>query len=158
MSAGISAAVRIERDPAFWIGVAQHPMVTPLLGDLNAVQIADVIARPNILPLASDHGGFLFASIDSLGRVLELHTLYTPEGWGREVHAAAKAAFEFVFDRGAVMVFTYDIEENPRSRPPRTFGFRPAGERLTSPHGAAQAWVLTREGWMASPGRASACH
>lgn len=148
--------IREERSPAFWQGVADHPEVASrvFLGG-QSHDLSAIVASPNVLPLASEHGGFLFARLDGFGRVYELHTMYRPEGWGREVLTASKLAFAKVFDLGAQLVSTYEVEGWWRSRPPKSFGFiRAGGFRPVPgiiPH--LSTWVLTSDAWDASPAR-----
>lgn len=146
--------VREQRDPAFWQGVAEHAQVAPhvFLGK-GPVDLAPIVTAPHVLPLASEHGGFLFVQLDQIGRIRELHTLYTPEGWGREVLKASKAAFDLVFQSGCQVVTTYEVEGWWRSRPPKSFGFQRAGDFRAVPSiGAAlSTWVLTVAAWEASP-------
>lgn len=146
-----------NRDPHFWHRIASHPQVCELLGTFSLEQVAAVLARPTLLPLASENGGFWFATADSLGRVHELHTLFTPEGWGREVHAAAKEAFHRMFAGSCDLIVTSQMRDNPRSQPPRSFGFRPAGDFAHTHLGDARTWVLTRDAWIASPARRTSC-
>lgn len=145
--------IREARDPGFWQAVADHPEVAPhvLLGRPD-LDLAAIVTHESVLPLASDNGGFLFCRLDGLGRLWELHTLYRPEGWGREVLLAAKQAFQRVFEVGQV-VTTYEVEGWWRSRPPKSFGFQQAGEFRAVPDlGAAlSTWVLTKAAWEASP-------
>ncbi|MGI8839951.1 MAG: hypothetical protein ACR2F8_04070 [Caulobacteraceae bacterium] len=142
--------IRLERDPAFWRDIASHPAVAGAVMGLDPDAVAAAAQRPSQLPLASDNGGFLFGQMDALGLVRELHTLYRPAGWGREVAGAAKEAFEWVFSAAQVVV-THELENNPHSRPPRSFGFTPAGEWQATVIGPLRAWVLTRAAWEASP-------
>jgi len=142
--------IREERDQAFWFDIASHPAVQGAIMGLDPRQIAEVSQRPTILPLASDNGGFFFGQMDGLGLVRELHTLYRPAGWGREVARAGKEALEWVF-RAVQIVTTYQIEANPLSQPPRSFGFVQAGEWQKTAVGSARMWVLTRAAWEASP-------
>lgn len=137
-----------DRDAAFWNAVATHPEVAPhvFLGR-EGLDLSDIVRHPSVQPLRSEHGGFLFCRLDGLGRVYELHTLYTPEGWGREVLTAAKAAFAQIFDAGAQLVTTYEVEGWWRSRPPRTFGFKPAGDFAPSNFGSLKTWFLTLDAW-----------
>lgn len=148
--------IREERDPGFWQRVAEHPEVAPhvFLGH-GPIDLAGIVAHPSIMPLASEHGGFIFCRLDSLGRVWELHTLYTPEGWGREVLGALKAATERMFQAGAQAITTFSVEGWWRSRPPKSFGYVEAGDYAAVPHlGAAlSTWVLTKRAWDASPAR-----
>ena len=148
--------IREERDPAFWSAIAAHPAVAPhMLLNGGTVDMAQVVSLPTVLPLAAKHGGFLFAQLDNIGRIYELHTLFTPDGWGREVLQAAKQAFARVFAQGAQLVTTYEVEGWWRSRPPKSFGFLRAGDFRAVPElGAAlSTWVLTSDAWDNSPAR-----
>lgn len=146
--------IREERDPAFWTAVYEHPEVKPRVGLGHELDLAGIVSSPGVTPLAADHGGFIFAQLDGLGRTHELHTLFTPEGWGREVAQAAKDAFAFMFDRGADLIITQEVAGNRRSQPPRSFRFTPAGDFRPSPLGPdLRSWVLTRAAWEASPAR-----
>lgn len=103
-----------------------------------------------LLPLAAEHGGFIFAPRDALGRVVELHTLFTPEGWGREAAMAGKQALAMVFDRYDLVV-TYERVGDWRTRPPRSFGFKPCGGDFDMNDTTWRLWQLSREMWRASP-------
>jgi len=116
-----------------------------------SLSLAEIVQHPTVTPLRAEHGGFLFVAQGGLGRVYELHTLFTPEGWGREVAAAAKSAFRHMFDGGAQIVTTYEVEGWFRSRPPRSFGFRPVGDFAPSPFGSLRTWILTADAWAGSP-------
>lgn len=152
--------IREERDPAFWAQVANHPDVRDavlLSGELP--DLARVCADPLVYPWASAHGGFLFYQRDGLGRVFELHTMFTPDGWGREVAQAAREAFTALFLRGADLVFTLEVRDSPNSRPPLSHGWKEAGPFSFAPELAAEvrSWVLTRTAWDASPVRRRMC-
>src|SRR5690606_41931560 len=99
----------------------------------------------------------LFCRLDGLARVWELHTLFTPEGWGREVLSGAREAFSTLFARGAQVVTTFEVAGWWRSRPPLTFRFKPAGGVEPSPLGSVKTWVLTRDAWEGSPVRRMRC-
>lgn len=144
--------IREERNPAFWRGIADHPEVSQaaIFGDA-AMDLADIVQHPSVLPLASEHGGYLICRLDGLGHVCELHSMFTPEGWGREAMLAAVDAFDLAFAGGMQVLTTYEVSTNPRSRPPKRFGFVRAGE-FQGPYGL-RSWVLTRAAWEASPGR-----
>lgn len=122
-----------DRDLAFWSQV-----ITPQT-DLGFLQ------SPFVLPLRSEHGGYLLARLDALGRVWDLHAAYTPLGWGREAHAALKAVLRRLDDWQLINVS--EVEGNRRSRPPLSFGFRPAGPMQAG----FRTWFLTRAAWEASP-------
>lgn len=150
--------VRLERDPLFWAEIMQHPSVFALVGSPTDAQVAEIVTRETIMPLASTHGGFLFARLDNLGRVVEMHTAFTPEGWGREANLALKESLNRVFAEGHQVVVTYETADNPRSLPPRSFGFTPAGEFGGSSLGMLRSWVLTCAAWRASPAYLRSCH
>jgi hypothetical protein len=143
--------IREHRDPEFWIGVYEHPAVKPHVGLGGELDVAAVVSNPLVVPLRADHGGFLFIRLDGLGRVHELHTLFTPEGWGREVASAAKEAFGLMFDRGADLIVTYEVAGNRRSQPPLSFRFQAAGGFAPDLGASLRTWVLTRSAWEASP-------
>ena len=143
--------IRIERNPAFWIGVASHPAVAGALMGERAEGVGTWAQRDDVLPIASSNGGFLLTRLDPLGMVAELHTLFTPEGWGREVVLAGIEAIGAVWTCGFQTIVTTEIRANPRSRPARTFGFQRCGEWKATPWGDARQWLVTRETWNASP-------
>lgn len=147
--------IREERDPAFWTAIYEHPEVKPRVSLGHDLNLAKVVANPSVEPLAAEHGGFLFIRLDGLGKVYELHTMFTPEGWGREVAAAAKDAFALMFDKGADLIVTHEVAGNRRSQPPLSFRFAPVGEFTWVPALDAdlRTWVLTRLAWNASPAR-----
>jgi hypothetical protein len=141
--------IREDRDPGFWTGIASHPALAHLLHGRPPEDIALVLDRA--VALRAEHGGFLFLPADSFGRAYELHTLFTPEGWGREVFTAAREAFDHIFGRGD-LVITHETP-HPQSRPPRTFGFSPLGEFTEGAFGPLRLWALTRDAWARSPAR-----
>lgn len=143
----------VEDRSDWWREIADHPEVKPHICLGSELDVMAVVTHPSVLPLRSEHGGFLFAGLDGLGRVYELHTLFTPEGWGREVLSSSKLAFNEIFGRGAQLVTTFEVEGWWRSRPPRSFGFRPLGGFAPSRLGSLQTWILTRDAWEASPAR-----
>jgi hypothetical protein len=147
--------IREDRDPAFWAGVASHPQVEPQVTFGQDLDFAEIVSNPWVLPLRAEHGGFLFVRLDGCGRVYELHTLFTPEGWGREVLLALKEAVDVVFNRGAQVIVTYDIEGHWRSRPPKTFRFEPCGDFAEAPNfpHRLRTWSLSSAAWNASPAR-----
>ena len=143
--------IRVERDPAFWEGVAGHPALAGALMGMSAEDVGRVATQGHVLPVAADHGGFFFARIDPLGFVAELHTLFTPEGWGREALTAGVQAINLVWLCGFQTVVTHEVETNPRSRPPKTFGFTQAGDWRETPFGSLRLWTLNETAWRASP-------
>lgn len=150
--------IREERNPAFWVEVMSHPAVFGAVGQPSPQAIAEIVTRPGVLPLAAEHGGFIFSPLDALGRVAELHTAFTPKGWGREANAAGKEALNRVFRDTFQVLVTYELADNPRSQPPRSFGFVAAGDMAPSPMGLARTWMLTAAGWRGSPVYLRSCH
>ncbi|HEY2051208.1 MAG TPA: hypothetical protein VGH03_17855 [Caulobacteraceae bacterium] len=145
------AVIRIERDPDFWTRVASDPAVAVALGGMAPEAVGAWAGRAEVLPLASAHGGFLLTRLDPLGMVAELHTLFMPEGWGREVVLAGIAAIGAVWTCGFQTIVTLEMKANPHSRPARTFGFQRCGDWKATPWGDARQWLVTRESWNASP-------
>ncbi len=145
--------IREERDGAFWRDIASHPAVHGAIMGLSPDAVAEASGREDTIPLASDNGGFLFCRMDRIGMVVELHTLYRPAGWGREVFRAAQEACEWILGApgGHQIIVTYEMETNAHSQPPRSFGFVRAGEWQKTPVGSLRAWVLTRAAWESSP-------
>ena len=123
LSAGVWM-IRIERKPGLWeVGRPSGMRPGPLWGSYAGS--GGIHGGPAHRPaLAAEHGGFFFTRLDALGLVMELHTLFTPEGWGREVLTAAKAACHVVF-RGRCQVMT--TMEWPTTRAPSRPG--PSGSR-----------------------------
>jgi len=147
--------VELSRDVAFWTKVAEHPEVGPHVSWGQEIDIGALVEHPRVLPLRAEHGGFLFVQLDGLGRVYELHSLFTPEGWGREVSRTLKAALEEVFGQGAQVVTTYQVSDNWRSQPPKSFRFEPAGDFAPALGKELRTWILTRAAWEGSPARRS---
>jgi hypothetical protein len=143
--------IRVERDPAFWTAVAGHPAVIGMMNGADPRIIGTLALSDRVLPLAATHGGFLFIRQDPLGMVCELHTLFTPEGWGREAWAAGIKALGAVWLLNFQLITTLEMRANWRSQPPRSFGFQRAGDWRATPHGEARMWILTKAGWDASP-------
>ena len=140
--------IREERSPEFWRDVMDHPAVCHVKMGLP-VPIEAMVAHDSVTPLASENGGFLFCRLDGLSRVFELHTMFKPEGRGREVSAAAKEAFARMFEGGAKIITTYEIEG--WTAPPLSFGWRSAGDFEPTAYGPVRTWVLTLEAWNRSP-------
>ncbi len=85
--------IRIERDPAFLVRESRlTPSVTARAAWVAARQrwAALASAGSDMLPHGERAtGGFLFGRLGRpLGFACELHTLFTPEGWGREALVA----------------------------------------------------------------------
>jgi hypothetical protein len=153
--------IRVERDPAFWEAVAAHPAVAATLGHVQPGQVGAMATASHVLPLASEHGGFMFIRLDGLGFVCELHTLFTPEGWGREALLAAVEAVGAIWLLDYQAIVTCEMAGNERSRPPASFGFKQAGDWRETPLGTLRLWVLTRAAWSQSAAakrRRAKCH
>ncbi len=149
----------INRDAGFWNAIATHPAVAPaaFMG-LPAVDLAPLVEPESSLPLASEHGGWIFSTLDPHGFVYELHTIYTPEGWGREVHSHAKLCFKRVFETASLVV-THEQEGYNNTRPPLSFGWRSSGDfKDVGLPRKPRMWVLTKEAWAASPVGKKLCH
>lgn len=138
-----------DKDPAFWLDIVSHPALAHMRAGQDPAAILPALDRA--IALRSAHGGFLFFPADSFGRAYEMHTLFTPEGWGREAFHAAREAFDLMFDR-ADLVLTHQTD-HPQSRPPKTFRFAPLGEFTPTPHGPIRLWMLSRDAWLGSPAR-----
>jgi len=148
-----------NRDPRFWREVINHPDVLPWVARGQVLNIEALLQHPGVTPLASDHGGYWFIQTDALGCVFELHTMFTPQGWGREALETAREAFRQMFASGANLIVTTETADNARSRPPLSFGFREAGPYRNSPLGDQRTWFLTRDAWEQSPARRRVkCH
>ncbi len=128
-----------------------------MLMGLPAERVGELVSRSDMLPLASEHGGFLFSRTDATGFIAELHTLFMPEGWGREALSAGVQSLGVVWALGFQLVGTFEAEANLRSRPPRTFGFRQCGDWRATPIGALRLWTLSLSDWTNSPARRLKC-
>jgi len=149
----------INRDVAFWDGVACHPDVAPhVFMGREPSTLAPLINHVGVLPLASSNGGVLFVSIDPLGMVREMHTMYKPEGWGREVALFGKQFIEEAF-KVCSLITTNEQEGHWRSSPPKSYGWKSSGDfREAGLPKRVRLWLLTYEAWIASPvGRKMQC-
>ncbi len=142
--------IRIERDPLFWARVAAHPAVAPILQVVDPALVGVLATRPEFLPIAAEHGGFLLQRRDELGFAWELHTLFNPEGWGREAVVAGIEALGLMFGTNARLISTFEVKANPRSRPWKGLGFAPAGDWAATPVGELRLWILTKAAWSES--------
>lgn len=142
----------IRRDVAFWDRIASLPEVAPhiFLGK-GPQSLGPVIENPAVRPYASENGGLIFSPADDHGFVMDLHTLYAPEGWGREVAKFSKLAFADIF-RTASLILTHEQEGYWRSRPPRSHGWQACGDYTDCGFPRRlKLWSLSREAWNASP-------
>lgn len=140
----------ICRDAAFWDRIAGHPEVAPhIFMGAQPVSLS-VLFDQGAFGLRSENGGCIFVPRDPLGMVLEMHTLFTPEGWGREVAKAGRGFMAHVFER-ASLVLTHEQDGHWRSRPPRSHGWIACGDfqDVGLPR-RLRLWALTREAWMNS--------
>jgi hypothetical protein len=143
--------IRVERDPAFWTAIAAHPAVAPMLRGADPASIGALATRKDFVPLAAEHGGFLLQRRDeAFGFAWELHTLFTPEGWGREAVVAGVEALGLLFGSDACLISTLEVKDNPRSRPWKGFGFAEAGGWARTPLGELRLWILTKSAWAES--------
>lgn len=147
----LDAGLRIERDAAWWTAIARHPALGEALMGLPPEAVGALCRRADMLPLAATHGGFLFARDGALGFTAELHTLFTPAGWGREAARAGRSALSFVFAGGVQLVTTFEVAGRRRSRPPVSFGFSLAGDWRATPLGPLRLWSVSGAAWSASP-------
>lgn len=142
-----------NRNPDFWREIAAHPQVAPHVSLGMAVDVGELVSRARVVPLASEHGGFLLFQLDGFGRMFELHTMFTPEGWGREVLSAAKEMHSFVFNAGVEILTTLEVKDHWRSQPPKSFGWQQTGDfrAIGDTQTEGRFWFLTRDAWWASP-------
>ncbi|MDB5483466.1 MAG: hypothetical protein JWO83_4519 [Caulobacteraceae bacterium] len=118
-----------------------------MLQGVEPALIGALAARREFMPIAAEHGGFLLQRRDDLGFAWELHTLFTPEGWGREAIVAGIEALGLMFGSNAGLISTFEVKTNPRSRPWKGFGFAPAGDWTPTPVGELRLWILTKSTW-----------
>lgn len=132
----------------FWRSVAEHPQVKPHVSlGLDVDWWTPLLNHPAVRVIEGAHGGYFLAQLDPLGRVYELHAAITPEGWGRAAGELLKGALTSLAAWDVILVS--EVAGNWRSRPPKSFGFRPAGPF----EGQFRTWVLTRHAWESSPAR-----
>jgi hypothetical protein len=140
--------IQINRSEAFWRPITEHPAIKHHLDLGTGVDwLPTVLASDDVLPLASSHGGYFLHRLDPYGHLWDLHAAFSPEGWGRVANATLKAALLFL--PAWQLVTASEVGGNWRSRPPKSFGFRPAGPL----EGWSRTWFLTRSAWEASPAR-----
>lgn len=149
----------INRNVKFWDAVAQHESVAPFVFMGTEKQsLAPLIECEKNIPCASTTGGILFVQMDHLGLIFEMHTMFLPDGWGREVAMFGACALNRVFEK-AQMVVTYEQEDHWRSRPPKSHRWKSAGSFVD--HGLPKRlkmWYLTKEDWLSSPvGKKTRC-
>ena len=146
----VRPVIREERDPSWWTAIASHPAVADGIYGMTPDAVGRIAERADVTPLASENGGFLFARLDTLGFSRDMHCIYTPAGWGREVTLALVIALDAIFQQASV-IHVFEMATNPNSRPPRSFGFAIAGEFRRTNFGFLRSWVLTQTAWESSP-------
>lgn len=120
--------------------------------------VDQLVASERVLPLAARHGGIFMVQLDGVGFVREMHTMFRPEGWGREAALAMREATQAVFDGGARLITTQKAEGG--EGPPHAHGWQVVGEfaEVGLPH-RLKLWILTKDAWETSPaGRKRLCH
>jgi hypothetical protein len=133
----------ICRDPAFWQPIIDHPLVKPhvsLGSDVDWLSV--LLDSPMCVPFRGEAGGYFLVRMAH--GTWDLHAAFEPRGWGRDANVTLKRAL------GAVewdLIVSLEVDGNWRSRPPRSFGFRPA-EPMRS---GLRLYHLTRAAWEASP-------
>lgn len=136
----------IDRDEVFWRSVCEHPDVEPWVSlGIKTDWLAPLLGAAHVQPFRSEHGGYFLVKMDPLGRLWDLHAAFTPEGWGAEASSTLKATLRDL--GGWDLITSTEVGGNWRSRPPRSFGFRPSAPA----HGGYRTWILTRAAWEASP-------
>lgn len=140
-----------DNDPAFWRSIADRPEVAPHVKLGTDFDIGALVSDPRVVCLRSGGGGYLFVPMDGVGRCFDLHALFQRLAWGREASTALKDALDIMFARGAALIVVSEVGGWWRSRPPRSFGFRPASD--FAPVGAhmIRTWFLARDAWERSP-------
>lgn len=141
--------IREDRGADFWTRIAGHPEVERTLFGLPPELVGVNMMRPEVRHFSSLRGGWAFVRLDSIGLVWDTHAMFTPKGWGREAHGVLKHALRAMFKTAHVLLVSET--DNPRSRPPISFGFRPSGEPTDTTIGPLKTWVLTRAAWERSP-------
>ena len=142
----------ICRDVAFWDRIARHPEVAPhIFMGCEPETLAPLVLNPKARPYASEHGGVIFLPVDHLGFVVEMHTLFTPEGWGREVALFGKRVMPDILQT-ASLILTHEQDGRWQSRPPRSHGWKASGDfKDVGMPRRLRLWALSREAWLASP-------
>lgn len=138
--------MRIERNPSFWREIASHEDVSHIT--CGEVVSFEEVALDNVMPYACECGGYIFIRLDPFGRIYDLHSLFTPVGWGVTAYNLGVEALNTLPDWQVIT--TYQTE-HPQSRPPKSFGFQAAGDFSPTPYGLWKTWVLTRTSWESSP-------
>ena len=143
--------MRLSTDAAHLARVWNHPRVrgsvsfglTELLTEQNAAQLLAAGA----LYLANDYGGFLLIPNADLS-VYDLHTQFTPEGWGRYADDAAWAQ-RYMFTRTpCVAISTFvPLDNRIAYRAALRFGFIDVGG-TTELNVSGRSLLLTVKRWV----------
>lgn len=143
--------IELEADVSWWDGVAACPEVGPhVFMGREPFSLSALLDQHGAIGLRGENGGAIFIPRDPLGIVLEMHTLFRPEGWGREVALVGREIMGLVF-KATSLLLTHEQEGYWRSRPPKSHGwvacadFQDVGLPVR-----LRLWALTREGWMNS--------
>lgn len=142
-----------DSDPDFWRSIADRPEVAPHVKLGTDFDIGALVSDPRVICFRADGGGYLFVPMDGVGRCFDLHALFKRSSWGRETSKALKDALGVMFGRGAAMVIVSEVSGWWRSRPPRSFGFRPASDFAPAGDHLIRTWFLARDAWERSPAR-----
>lgn len=149
--------MREERGLDFWLPVFEAEECQPAHCGLqvNAEALGKFLQSPFVMPLAGDHGGYLFVQKDDHGMIWELHSLFKRPGWGKEAARIGKAALFRMFGEGMQLLYTYEVKGLPS--PPLSYGWKPAqSDYGVSAIGPVRIWILTKTGWECSSARRSA--
>lgn len=141
-----------NRCPAFWARIANDPTVRPTLGGEGPLAFDDLLDRPDVVALATEHGGFIFTQ--AFPARWEMHSLFLPQGRGRAVLSAFREAARFMFSAtDCVEIITKAADSN---RPAQFMACR-AGFRMTFrreaawPDGSGIAYyVFGLDDWIAA--------
>ena len=82
-------------DPAHFNAVANDPSVRPFLGGEGQIDLTPLLRNPAHVGIATEHGGFVLVN-QGEGRY-EVHSMFLPEGRGREAVEAMRAASAYLF-------------------------------------------------------------
>lgn len=98
-------------DPARLNFLANHPEIRPHVGGEGALDLTALALNPAVIVLDSEHGAFVLVPI--LPQVYELHTMFLPEGRGRDFFDRAREMFRYVFcETDAVEIVTKVPDDN----------------------------------------------
>lgn len=105
--------------------VANDPTVRPWLGGDGPINLAPLLADPTTLAIVTPHGGIIAVPLDE--HRYEAHSLFLPEGRGREAIVATRAALDFLFSTSAATeLVTKVTTDNKAARGmARLMGFLP---------------------------------